>query len=230
MPATFAKASEEVESLGKALAINYHLDLESARVKIDYVFAFRDPETEEPALMQKGHRVLGVPSIVNLKNRAKGMGDCEVVLDGDAWNDMTEDQRKAILDHELEHFEVKREKKTGDFLFDDLMRPLLRLRNHDREFGFFDNIASRHGNGSFEIQGLRKMFSEAGGAYLPHLRNQLPDSMTAKGQSVRVYALSDPPKDEPAEDPPDEGATVTVKRGLLSKLAEKHAAQEKHDQ
>lgn len=188
MPPTFALATKEVTKQAEKLIIENHVDLDSVAIKIDYVFAFRDPEGEEPAMKEKGHRIFAKASIVRLKDRAKGMGDGEILLDGDIWKDLSEGVRAAILDHELEHFEVKRETKTGDFIYDDLQRPVLKLRDHDRQFGWFDNVAQRHGGNSIEVMQLRQIFTQASPSYLPHL-GSTPGALNDSG---------------------DDGATVTI--------------------
>ena len=80
---------------------------------------------------------------------------------------MSQEEQKALLDHELEHFEVKRD-KHGSFLYDDINRPLLSIRKHDRQHGSFDNIAKRHGTASGEVkQFLATIFDDSGQSYLP---------------------------------------------------------------
>ena len=176
MPNSFQQADAgTVGAMAEVLLQKYHVDLFEVRAKIDCVFAFRDPDATAPAIMTRGHRVLGQARINNLKHRVLGLGDAEILLDGDAWADMSEAQQNALLDHELEHFEVRRHPKTGEFLYDDINRPMLRLRFHDREFGFFDNIASRHGVASCEIRNLAQMFHEAGDDYIPNLKHGIED-------------------------------------------------------
>ena len=162
----FVLASEEVKNLCQDLVVLYHSDLDSAAAKIDIVFAFRDPDGEEPAMEKEGHRMLGKSSTLSLKDRVKGMGDVEIILDGDAWHDMDLRKRMALLDHQLEHFEVKRD-KVGNFIFDDLERPIIKMRNHDRRINFFDNVARRHRSDSMEVHQLQRLFAEAGQIYLP---------------------------------------------------------------
>lgn len=162
----FTLAPIAIHQLCTKLIELYHSDLDSAAAKVDIVMAFRDPEGEAPAMEKDGHRILGQSSVIKLKDRVKGMGDCEVMLDGDAWDSLPEKQQAALLDHELEHFEVKRDKE-GDFIFDDLNRPTIKIRNHDRQFGWFDTVAQRHRSDSMEVHQLQKLFAEAGQIYLP---------------------------------------------------------------
>lgn len=168
MPASYVTASIAEAQMVSELILNHHSDMDSASVKVDLLFAFRDPEDEKgtPALAKDGHRVLGKSSILGLKDRVKGMGDCEIILDGDAWANLDKDHRAALIDHQLEHFEVRRD-KNGDFVWDDIQRPVLKLRPHDRVIRLFDNVAVRHGAASIEVDQLRTMFLKTEQAYLP---------------------------------------------------------------
>lgn len=159
--------------MARLLITKYHQELADFDVRIDYMFAFAelDKETSEkkgPAIKHNGWPALGLASRIKLKDRAKGMGDCEILLDADAWKVMPEAQRLALLDHELEHFEVKRD-KFGGVVTDDLDRPVITIREHDRQHGWFDNIARRHGINSFEVEQFRDILIEAGGTYAPHI-------------------------------------------------------------
>jgi len=172
MPSTYREAGEEVRDLAKNLMIKYHQELDEAGVKVDFCFAFGEldeqSEQKAPAIMQNGYRALGVPRKISLKDRVMGRGDCEITLDGDEWPRMSPEEQAALLDHELEHFECVRD-KTGGFIFDDIDRPVLKLRIHDRQLGWFDNIANRHGLASTEIKDFRKLFSEGGNTYVPYV-------------------------------------------------------------
>ena len=137
-------------------------------IEVDIVFAFRDPDGEAPAMEKDGHRILGQAKITSLKDRTKGMKDGEIMLDGDAWTGLTDKVKAALMDHELEHFECKRDKE-GEFIFDDLNRPVLKMRNHDRQFGWFDTVAQRHRSDSMEILQLQKLFRDSEQIYLPFI-------------------------------------------------------------
>lgn len=164
----FALAGKEEDRLCKKLIETYHSDLDSAAVTVDIVFAFRDPDGDAPAMEKDGHRIFGQAKIMSLKDRTKGMRDCEILLDGDAWGEFTDKVKAALMDHELEHFEVKRDKE-GNFIFDDLNRPVLKIRNHDRQFGWFDTAAQRHRSDSLEIMQLQRLFRESDQIYLPFI-------------------------------------------------------------
>lgn len=216
MPSTYTLANEDLCEMARELIIKNHIELDSVALKIDFLFVFRDPDGEAPAIMHQGHRALGLASITKLKDRVKGMGDCEIQIDGDAWPNMPYPEKMALLDHELEHFEVRRDKKTGDFQWDDINRPLLKLREHDWQVGFFHNIAGRHGSSSIESKNLRQLFTDAGNSYTPHLR----------GGVVSIEDLPSQGEDSPVEDDTTvtieiNGVSATLPPGGLRAIAEK---------
>lgn len=69
--------------------------------------------------------------------------DLAVLLNAEAWHDLSNDQRLALLDHELCHFGVSTDKKTGEVARDDRGRVVYRYRKHTLEE--FHEIVERHG-------------------------------------------------------------------------------------
>lgn len=165
MPKIYDTAPDIVAAQAQALIDQFHPDLNEAQVKIDYIFAFN--ETGH-AITLHGKPCLGLCKIINLKDRSKGMGDVEIQLDGAAWKSMTEDQRNALLDHELEHVIVVRN-DDGDIKTDDLNRPKIRMKKHDYDFGWFECIARRHGINSPEVTQAKLLWDESGQAFFPML-------------------------------------------------------------
>ena len=153
--ATFQKAPQSVVDLANSILCEYesHKPLLDAKVRIDYVFAFgeRDEKTGalvSDALKHHGVRAFGIARKLGLKDRAMNRGDAEISLDADWWEEANDRQRRALLDHELHHLAVKIDKRG--IVRDDLGRPMIKLRNHDVDFGWFRVIAERHGEFSIE--------------------------------------------------------------------------------
>ena len=164
----FVLATKEVTKLADQLVRLYHTDMDSIAAKVDVLFCFRAEDSDEPALAKDGSRVLSVSKVTSLKDRVKGMGDVEIILDGDAWGNLDDKGKAALLDHALESFEAKRDKE-GDFVLDDIDRPTFRIRPHDRVVRFYDAIAQRHRSDSMEVKQLQRMFAESGQIYLPFI-------------------------------------------------------------
>lgn len=161
MPSLYAPAPLEVNELVEQAINEFHPALRDMGVSVDVLFATaerdRNGDPKGPALTHNGYPALGMASVTDSKSRAKGLSDCEIVLDGDRWYTLSDREKLALLDHELTHFELKVD-RNGVPLRDARGRPMLRLRRHDRQFGWFDEIARRHGEHSVEVQQAHELF------------------------------------------------------------------------
>jgi hypothetical protein len=70
--------------------------------------------------------------------------------------EMTDAEKDALIDHELEHIEVKMDGKRPKL--DCRGRPKIGMRKHDYQFGWFRSIAERHGVASGEVHQARTLF------------------------------------------------------------------------
>ena len=167
---TFRKA-EDLDGLIFEVMHKYHGGLESAGVTAQILYAY--PKHDEageslgPALMSGGYPALATVQILGHKRRAAGDADIEITLDWENWSVSSNAEQMAILDHELTHIELKTD-SNGRAKRDDGDRPLLKICKHDRQFGWFDVIAHRHGEASAEVRQCREMLdsSEFKQAYL----------------------------------------------------------------
>lgn len=171
---TFKKCDPTVREMAVALMNEIEPHKPLLDVKLDLMFAFPDfdDETGEPindALKWNGVPALGVAKIINLKDRAKGLGDAEICLDGFWWENHDEGEQRALLDHELTHLILT--KKT-----DDLGRPKLKLKKHDVTFGWFASVAQRHGVHSQEVKQAKSCFDVYGQFFFPEIAAHLKES------------------------------------------------------
>lgn len=164
MPKIYDQALPEVHGRVAALIEKYHPELKELAVKIDLLMVSTDSETS-PALTHGGYKALAVVRKTNSKERAHGRGDAEIVMDRDHYEGMDPAERDALLDHELYHLVPKLDKKTGTYKRDEHGRPKFGMRKHDRQFGWFDAIAARHGKNSAEVQQANWIKDEAGQVY-----------------------------------------------------------------
>jgi hypothetical protein len=168
---TFKKCDKAVREMANEILCEFetHRPLLDAKVTIDLLFAYADRneagERAADALSKGGVRALGIAKIITLKDRVAGRGDAEITLDGDWWADAKEQQRRALLDHELHHLAVSI--KEGCSVYDDAGRPKLKMRKHDYEFGWFTIIAARHGKFSIEVEQSTRIMHEQGEFYFP---------------------------------------------------------------
>lgn len=167
------KRAPELKELGNEILCQFetHKPLLDAKVSIDYLFAYGERDENNTlltdAITHHGVKALGLARKIGLKDRAKGMGDCEVTIDHDWWTEADAKQRRALLDHELHHFAVK---TKGDIVQrDKINRPIIRLRPHDVDVGWFDIIAKRHGAHSQEQIQAQTILDNRGQYYWPSM-------------------------------------------------------------
>lgn len=157
----YENAPAECRQICDRMIERYHGPLKGAGVTIDLLFALprTDSDGEVPvdavALKLHGYPVAAMVKVNSYKLRVQGHADAEIIIDGDRWPTWSADEKESLIDHELEHLELKSD-GHGNLVRDDLDRPKLRMRLHDHEFGWFDSIARRHGKASFEVQQYEK--------------------------------------------------------------------------
>lgn len=171
---TFQRCPQAVSELALEILCKYeeHKPLLDAKVKIDFCFAYGDRDEKTGAvtgyaIVKNGVRCYGLARKMPLKDRAMGRGDAEITLDHDHWNDIPDKQRRALLDHELHHLSVKMDKRG--LCRDDLNRPIIVLRDHDYDFGWFRIVAERHGQHSIELIQAHQMMDTDGQLFWPAL-------------------------------------------------------------
>jgi hypothetical protein len=138
----------------------YHPELAKEKVSIDTVIVARLDKDEQSvhAMKQAGYPIDAKIGVTSLQDRARGLADAKLVIDGLEWNSATDRQRVALIDHEVEHLDlvpVKPTKKEPDRVGnkrDDLGRPCLRIRPHDWQLAGFKDVVERHGQHSHEAK------------------------------------------------------------------------------
>lgn len=172
---SYTKCDKSVQEMANGLMGRFetHALLVKAGVTIDFLFAHAkvDESSNEPigfALKHHGYRALGICRKLSLKDRAAGRSDAEIVIDGDWWRDAGDEEREALLDHELHHMAVC-VNDSDAVLRDDLGRPRLNIRKHDFQVGWFHVIAERHNKWSIERQQARALMSSSGQLYWPEI-------------------------------------------------------------
>ncbi len=161
----YFRAPDSVSQIVKNLVADHYEDLKENDVTFDIIFCNapldKDGNPNGPAITHHGSPALGLAYIVPEKDRAMDRADAEIRVDSDSWPNWNEEQRKAILDHELYHFLVHKDKE-GETIKDTNNRPKLKMRPHDFEFGWFTEIAERYGKNSMEIKQAQEMYDRAG--------------------------------------------------------------------
>lgn len=107
-----------------------------------------------------------VPSVASRPSAiALGVADATIVICRPTWVTLSQRQRDALIDHELTHLERATDKEDGTFQVDAVNRPKLKMRRHDHQFGWFDEVAQRHGEASPEVRQARRLMESSGQLY-----------------------------------------------------------------
>jgi hypothetical protein len=149
---TYTKTDDLLPLIRRLRAAN-HRDLDEASVMITVLMA---TNSDAPALTSAGWPAQALIKIVSLKDRVAGMDDAVMYIDAENWDKLNKMQQEALVDHELLHLDVRRDKE-GVIRYDDCGRPKLKMRPHDWQFGGFNTIARRHGVASQERAFLERL-------------------------------------------------------------------------
>lgn len=175
---TLSTVSEDVERIIARIMRQYHSpDLDG--VTVSALFAY-DMEATEPVLKHGGYPAAAVMAITPLKQRALGVADAVITIDRSTWLTLSQPQRDALIDHELYHLERCVEKDTELPKCDAIDRPKLKIRRHDHQLGWFDAIAHRHGEASFEVRQAKTLMAESGQLYWDFEPKSAPPSGKAR--------------------------------------------------
>jgi len=152
MPTTFLKDTGAVREILDSVEEQYHQRLRDVHVTYDILLAYADPDAKNPAppVSFGGYPAAATVRINGLKQRAQGLADVLLTIDGDGWGCLKPEEKRALLDHELAHLVVAT--KGLEVAYDDLGRVRLKIRKHDWQIGGFDEIVSRHREHALELQ------------------------------------------------------------------------------
>lgn len=164
---TYQKANAALERAVEDVMKRYHGPLRDAGVTVDLLVAYGTQDesglVRSPAIKVHGVEAKAVVRILSLKDRAAGRSDAEIVIDGDHLDEWADEELAAVIDHELTHLElctVASGQQAGAIRRDDLGRPRLKMRPHDRDVGWFDCVARRHAHYSTEVEQAFHMWDD----------------------------------------------------------------------
>ena len=159
MAKRYDAASEDVLQHIKTLRKKYYDYLESVTIGALFV----SDEDGVPCLEHQGYPAAAVCRIVPTRDRAAGLPDVLIIVDTATWQGFNAKRKAALIDHELYHIEPVI--KDGQQKFDAQDRPKLKIRKHDYHFGWFDEIANRHGAASIEVSQAKLIIDLSGQLY-----------------------------------------------------------------
>ncbi|AHF94046.1 hypothetical protein OPIT5_04030 [Opitutaceae bacterium TAV5] len=197
---TYSKAPEEAYDRVAELVRRFYPEIDKHKLRIDLLMVASDKEGA--ALKHQGYPANAVVRAVPQKERAKkGNGDVEIVIDYVRYEKMTSEEKDALLDHELYHIEIQY--NDDGVKLDGQHRPVVKMKKHDRQLGWFDEIARRHGEHSCEVRQARGIVEETGQLYfdlddgkitranLSKLRPKGCDSVTITDQTGKGVKIDD---------------------------------------
>lgn len=157
---TKPKPGSELHEILAAAIEEWHPELSEAGVTIGLQVAWpgENADPDVSAVKLHGYECAAVIRITPAKWRLRGVEDAVIEVDGKTWERLTEPERVALIDHELTHLEIARD-KDGVIKSDDQGRPKLKMRLHDFQIGGFGEIVRRHGSSALELQNLKATVS-----------------------------------------------------------------------
>src|SRR2546428_395207 len=157
MPISFDRVDDEVTERVRDMIGKFHHELRDAEVTVQCLFAINHDDDGPAVKAPGGWPAYAVVRRVPLKQRVAGFKDAEITIDQAKWAELSEPQRDALIDHELEHLELVYDGAGPGtpVATDDWGRPKLRIRQHDWEVAGFKSIAERHPDAALEILAAR---------------------------------------------------------------------------
>jgi hypothetical protein len=152
----------DVEPVIANVIYEHHGELIGVNVGALFVF---DEESGEPVLTHQGYPAQAMIRITPVRERTLGMADAVIIADRATWVSLSQPQRNALVDHELTHLARVLDSESGQPKFDALGRPKLRIRPHDHQIGYFDEVAQRHGDASPEVRHAKQLIQATGQLY-----------------------------------------------------------------
>lgn len=159
MSVIYDQAPADVHEMAREIMERHHPELkmpDGSFVRLCILMASQPKDkADEPAVMLHGYPCAAVVSIIPYKQRVDKRADAEITIDERLWQDFTEPQQRALLDHEITHLTFQVDESMA-LKTDDAGRPKLTMRNHDWELGGFESIARRYGADAIEVMEIRK--------------------------------------------------------------------------
>lgn len=162
MPTTYvaAEIDDPVRDVLKQQLARNHPDI---GVAVDVLWHTKtDGNGMSMPMMCRGYSAAAKVRVVPVPQRAKGAGDAEITIDRPTWDGLTEQQRAALIDHELQHLEVCVD-ADGVTKRDCLGRPKVRLVPHDWHLEGFAEVVKRHKDAALEQQSLVRFITSKTG-------------------------------------------------------------------
>ena len=143
----------------------------------------RDGVLKKPALVKNGVPCAAQIRVISPFNRQTDNYDVKIIIDGDNWRDLTKEEKIAIIDHELTHLSIVRDREGEPVMINEESDKVkLKLIRDDIQMWGFNDIMIRHGANSQELQILQHLVNR----YAPIL--DLDQALTHKNDTLEYTA------------------------------------------
>jgi len=160
MGTKYTRVDRDVTKIVNKVLGDHHTALAHVEVSILCLYAEsvgKGMAMLKPPLGRNGQVCVATICQTSLVERVGGMEDIIIRIDKRRWENLDDTARKALIDHELCHVSVKRDKKTSDVCYDQNGRPLFCLNPHDYEIGVFSVIIERYGMAAIDCQNVKAL-------------------------------------------------------------------------
>ena len=159
MAIIYQEAGGDTINLLEEVVRDYHPEKEDLRIGMVFCTSVdkKGDIDGKPSLKNCGFPAAAKVSLVSAKDRIHKKIDVLIMIDGAGWSQMSEDQRRAILDHEMEHVQIDLSAEPSDD-----GRPKLVMKEEDYCVWGFRSVALRHGNNSMEVACAKQLLDFAG--------------------------------------------------------------------
>ena len=170
------QANKDIVDVVARIVNQYHQPLRDAGVT--FAIQVARPKTDESgepteaAIKVNGYPCAAKVRVIPYRDRVNGLPDAEITIDGDEWDTLTDRQRDALVDHEIEHLDLSTTIASNGAAVvnrDDCERPKLKIRKHDHQHGWFDAVARRHGQSSPEWRSWEAFEERRQQLWLPYM-------------------------------------------------------------
>lgn len=161
------------------LCRQYHPALADHEIRVALTFVRAFDKDEEPitALKFAGAPANAVVKLLSPERKLREPFDAEIRVDGHIWDDLTDSEKDALIDHELTHIKLVTD-ANGVVITNDDNSPKLKLIPDDVILTAFLEVIRRHGDNCLDYKVI-KTAGEAAANQLLNLLNEQPQPAAA---------------------------------------------------
>lgn len=158
MKTIYEKAGQSIKDMVYSAMEQYHPELHQLEPEIAVLIVRKLDEDGEAyhALKCHGAEAAATIKVTSRRRRVLVDFDLEINIDGLTWDSIPERSKLALLDHELTHVVISKDKQ-GAPRQDDLGHYVFKLRPDDYTINGHFAVVERHGQFALEAQNLTRI-------------------------------------------------------------------------